>query len=251
MDLPNRYRLRSVRRCLYRNDTHSVYTFKLIHTRFRPLFGNPLPRQLFLLHRKRHRTGGLFRPLRRRDVPNHLPRDRSSHGCIFLAFCCSTLFPSPSAIKSGRSHPARVGASKYDVFRIFFAESLIIVGICFLLSVLSTVLFCGVINGIIIDQAGTVPARFCASASFHCSLSSPYPSPLALFPPSFPFAERRKNRPSTASAVFNEKPCDALRRRAFFISKTSFLSSTQNCGGPCYARVLSPFGIGASCCVPL
>ena len=75
-----------------------------------------------------------------------------------VVFSCLLLF---NFISLSISHKKReigilraVGASKYDVFRIFFAESLIIVGICFLLSVLSTVLFCGVINGIIIDQAG-------------------------------------------------------------------------------------------------
>lgn len=79
-------------------------------------------------------------------------------GAVMAVFSCLLLF---NFISLSISHKKReigilraVGASKYDVFRIFFAESLIIVGICFLLSVLSTVLFCGVINGIIIDQAG-------------------------------------------------------------------------------------------------
>ena len=80
-----------------------------------------------------------------------------SIGLVMADFSCLLLF---NFISVSISHKKReigilraVGASKYDVFRIFFAESLIIVAICFLLSVVATAIFCSVINSILIDQA--------------------------------------------------------------------------------------------------
>ena len=47
-----------------------------------------------------------------------------------------------------------VGARGTDVFKIFFAESGIIVGICTVLSLIGTFLACWLLNGILKSEAG-------------------------------------------------------------------------------------------------
>ncbi len=53
-----------------------------------------------------------------------------------------------------------VGARGIDVFKIFFAESGIIVGICLIVSLIGSVLLCGVINNIIMEEVGLAVTLF-------------------------------------------------------------------------------------------
>ncbi len=53
-----------------------------------------------------------------------------------------------------------VGARGIDVFKIFFAESGIIVGICLIISLIGSVLLCGVINKIIMEEVGLAVTLF-------------------------------------------------------------------------------------------
>ena len=45
-----------------------------------------------------------------------------------------------------------VGARSADVFKIFFSESVIITVICFVLSVIASIILCGVINDLVSSQ---------------------------------------------------------------------------------------------------
>ena len=45
-----------------------------------------------------------------------------------------------------------VGARSADVFKIFFSESVIITVICFVLSVIASIVLCGVINNLVSSQ---------------------------------------------------------------------------------------------------
>ncbi|MDE5789010.1 MAG: FtsX-like permease family protein, partial [Clostridia bacterium] len=79
-------------------------------------------------------------------------------GLVFAVFASLLLFNFVSVSISNKRKEIgilrAVGARGVDVFKIFFAESGIIVGICTLLSLVGTVTVCAVLNTVLRTQIG-------------------------------------------------------------------------------------------------
>lgn len=85
-------------------------------------------------------------------------------GIVLAVFACLLLFNFISVSISNKRKEIgilrAVGARGVDVFKIFFAESGIIVGICTVLALIGTAVMCAVLNGIIIRDLGLAVSLF-------------------------------------------------------------------------------------------
>ena len=85
-------------------------------------------------------------------------------GVVFAVFSSLLLFNFISVSISNKRKEIgilrAVGARGLDVFKIFFSESGIIVGICTLIAIIGTFILCGVINGIVRTDAGIPVSLF-------------------------------------------------------------------------------------------
>lgn len=85
-------------------------------------------------------------------------------GIVFAIFAALLLFNFISMSISNKRKEIgilrAVGARGTDVFKIFFAESGIIVGICLILSLIGTAVLCSVLNGILRNSVGLIVTIF-------------------------------------------------------------------------------------------
>lgn len=85
-------------------------------------------------------------------------------GIVLAVFACLLLFNFISVSISNKRKEIgilrAVGARGVDVFKIFFAESGIIVGICLVLALIGTAVMCAVLNGIIVRDLGLAVSLF-------------------------------------------------------------------------------------------